>query len=164
MTRMQVSIPDHPALALLPEYPTAEQIEEFGHHLQRLEGTHGMVDIGTTSIIAHGLLGRVVVIKAGTFLVGLPHKTGHLNVCVGDVVVWTPAGRTRHVGASILPAGPGAARVGFALEDTTWFTVHRNDTGTEDLATIEDSLVENPERLLTRRLAQAALAYHEQEL
>lgn len=161
---MQVSIPDHPAIALLPEFPTAEQIEAFGHMVQRLEGTHGVVDIGTSHVHADGLYGRGVVIKAGTFLVGLPHVAGHLNVCVGDIVVWTPAGRTRHRGAHILPAGPGAARVGFAIEDTTWFTVHRNDTGTTDIETIEDSLVEHPERLITRRAPSGWRAQAQMEM
>lgn len=153
---MQVSLPDHPALALLPEFPTADQIEAFGHHLQSLEAEHGVVDIGTSEVHADGLYGRGVVIPAGTFLVGLPHKAGHLNVCVGDVVVWTSAGRKHLQGAHILPAEAGAARVGFALKDTTWFSVHRNDTGTRDSAVIEDALVEHADRLMTRRVHERA--------
>lgn len=142
---------NHPALALVPDAPTQEQIEAFGHLLQSLESEHGVVDIGTSHVHAEGLYGRGVVIQAGTFLVGLPHKAGHLNVCVGDVTVWTTAGRKRLTGAHILPAEAGAMRVGFAHSDTTWFSVHRNDTGTTDLGAIEDALVHHADRLMTRR-------------
>jgi hypothetical protein len=83
-----------------------------------------------------------------------------LNVCVGDIVVWTDAGRVRLTGANILPGGRRRARVGFALEDTTWFTVHHNATGTRDLSStpIEDSLVEHADRLMTRRVPQLEAA------
>ena len=95
---------DDLALSVLPELPTQAQIEEFGHFLQSLEGEHGVVDISTMHHHAKGLYGRSVVIKAETFLVGLAHKAGHLNVCVGDITVWTPNGRQRLTGAHILPA------------------------------------------------------------
>lgn len=150
---MQLSTPDHPALALLPEVPTQDQIERFGQLVQSLEGEHPLVDISTKHHHAQGLYGRSVVIEAGTFLVGLAHKAGHLNVCVGDVTVWTAAGRKRLTGAHILPADAGAMRVGFAHADTTWFSIHRNDTGSTDLRAIEDALVEHPERLMSRRHA-----------
>lgn len=148
---MELLTPDHPALALLPEVPTQDDIERFGQLIQSLEGEHPLVDISTMHHHAQGLYGRSVVIKAGTFLVGLAHKAGHLNVCVGDVTVWTKAGRTRLTGAHILPADAGAMRVGFAHTDTTWFSIHRNDTGTTDAAVIEDALVERSDRLMTRR-------------
>lgn len=153
MTPMLPSLLDdnHPALALLPAAPTQEQIQGFGEMLLALETEHGVVDIGTSHVHAEGLYGRGVLIKAGTYLVGLPHKAGHLNVCVGDVTVWTTAGRKRLTGAHILPAEAGVMRVGFAHQDTTWFSVHRNETGTNDLVAIEDSLVEHADRLMTRR-------------
>ena len=153
---MQVSTVDHPALALLPDAPTRDQIERFGAYLQSMEGEHALVDIGTMHHHASGMYGRSVVIKAGTFLVGLPHKAAHLNVCVGDITVWTERGRKRLTGAHILVAEPGVMRVGFAHADTTWLSVHRNDTGTTDNEAIEDALIEHPELLMTRRHKEAA--------
>jgi hypothetical protein len=141
----------HPALALLPDAPTRDQIEAFGHLLVSLESEHGVVDISTVHHHAEGLYGRSVLIKADTFLVGLPHKAGHLNVCVGDITVWTESGKKRLVGAHIMPATAGVMRVGFAHADTTWFSIHRNDTGTTDIELIEGALVEHVERLQTRR-------------
>ncbi len=152
MTRMQVSTPDHPAIALLPAAPTGDQIEAFGRFLQSIEGKHEpVVDISTMHHHADGLYGRSVVIKAGTYLVGLPHLAGHLNVCVGDITVWTEGKRSRLTGAHILPSAPGATRIGFAHADTTWLSVHRNDTGSKVIANIEEALVATPEKLMSRR-------------
>jgi hypothetical protein len=64
----------HPALALLPEVPTQEQIERFGEFVQSLEGEHGVVDISTMHLHADGLYGRSVVIKAGTSSSASPTK------------------------------------------------------------------------------------------
>lgn len=151
MTLMELCQTDHPALAVLPDVPTREQIEAFGTFLQSLEGTEAPPDIGTAHHLAGDVYGRSVVIKADTYLVGLPHREDHLNVCVGDITVWTDAGRRRLTGAHILPAKAGVMRVGFAHADTAWLSVHVNRTGGTDIAAIEDSLIEHPERLLSRR-------------
>lgn len=156
MIRMQVSTLDHPALALLPDAPTREQIELFGAYLQSLEPAHGSVDLGTAHHHASGMYGRSVVIPAGTMLVGLAHKAGHINVCVGDITVWTEHGRKRLTGAHVMASEPGVVRVGFAHADTTWLSVHRNDTGANDIEAIEDALVEHPERLASRRRKEIA--------
>lgn len=148
---MLPSTADHPALAILPDLPTREEIEAFGHFLQGLEADNGIPDIGTAHHFAGEVYGRSVVIKADTFLVGLPHKADHLNVCVGDITVWTDTGRQRLTGAHILPAKAGVMRVGFAHADTTWLSVHRNATGGQDLGAIEAALIEHPERLMSRR-------------
>jgi hypothetical protein len=96
-------------------------------------------------------LTTTVTIKAGTLLAGLPHKQGALNVCVGDITVWTENGRQRLTGAHILASPPGGMRVGFAHADTTWLTVHANLTGSDDPKVIEAALVENSELLMDRR-------------
>ena len=154
---MEVSTTDHPALALLPDVPTREQIEQFGHAVLAAETRHGVVDIGTMHQHAGKLYGRSVVIPASTFLIGLPHKAAHMNVCVGDITVWTEAGRQRLTGAHIIASPAGDMRVGFAHSETTWLSVHVNDTGTTDTTLIEDALIEHSERLMTRRVAQGAL-------
>lgn len=143
---------EHPALAVLPDAPTREQIEAFGAFLQSLEEAEAPPDIRTAHHLAGDVYGRSVVIQADTYLVGLPHREDHLNVCVGDITVWTDTGKQRLTGAHILPAKAGVMRVGFAHADTTWLSVHVNRTGGSDIEAIEDSLIEHPERLLSRRL------------
>ena len=156
MTPMHPCLPDHPALAVLPDVPTREQIEAFGTFLQSLEADHAAPDISTRHHLAGDVYGRSVVILADTFLVGLPHREDHLNVCVGDITVWTDTGKVRLTGAHILPAKAGVMRVGFAHADTTWLSVHVNRTGGHDIPTIEDSLVQHADRLLARRTQGAA--------
>lgn len=155
MTRMPSSTPatnaHQAALSVLPEIPTREQIEAFGTMLQALEAHGDAPDIGTRHHMAGDVYGRSVVIPAETYLVGLPHKADHLNVCVGDITVWTETGRRRYTGAHIIPARAGCMRVGFAHAETTWLSVHVNPTQGTDLQAIEDALIEHPERLMTRR-------------
>lgn len=161
MTRMPCltpDIPSHPALSVLPEVPTREDIEAFGCFLQSLEAEHVSPDIHTAHHLAGDVYGRSVVIQADTYLVGLPHKEDHLNVCVGDIVVWTEQGKQRLTGAHILPAKAGVMRVGFALADTTWLSVHVNRTGGTDLAAIEESLVQHADRLMSRRQPKEIVA------
>lgn len=152
MTRMQVSVPDHPALALLPEVPTRSDLEAFGHFVQECEArSEHPHQVCTMRHAGDSIEGRSVVIPAETFLVGLPHKLSGIAVCIGDITVWTEHGRQRYTGAHIIETQPGSFRVGFAHSDTTWLTVHANKTGSTDQAVVEDSLVEHAERLMTRR-------------
>lgn len=153
MTRMELCTPDHPALALLPAVPTRDQLEHFGQLLLSLESEHGLVDIGTQHHHAESLYGRSVVIKAETFVAGAVHKIEGFVVCVGDITVWTERGRERYTGAHILTSQPGP-RVVFAHTDTTWFTVHPNNTGGRDINAIESAIVEQSHRLMTRRAPQ----------
>lgn len=150
-TTRDPALVDHPALTLLSDCPTREQIESLGAFLESIEGGHPAPDISTAHYFVGEVYGRSVTIPAETFLVGLPHKADHLNVCVGDITVWTERGRERFTGAHVVKGRAGQMRVGFAHADTTWLSVHANHTGGEDLAAIEASLIENPDRLLSRR-------------
>lgn len=149
MTPMLPSTPDHPALALLPDAPTRAQIEAFGQRIEAMESA-GLVDLHTKHHINADIYGRSIVLGAETFLVGLAHTHPGIAVCVGDITVWTEDGRQRYTGAHIIQTKPGRMRVGFAHAETTWLTVHANKTGGTDVEKIEDSLVERPERLMTR--------------
>lgn len=152
MTRMVPSEFAHGSpLEALPDAPTRQQMESLGRFLQSVEPEHEPIDLGTVHHFADRLYGRSVLIKAGTLLVGLPHKQGALNVCAGDITVWTESGRQRLTGAHILPSPAGGMRVGYAHADTTWLTVHANLTGTRDLGTIEEALVERSDLLIERR-------------
>lgn len=142
----------HPALSVLPDVPTRDEIEAFGRWLQTLEAEHAPPEVPTAHYFCGEVYGRSVVISADTFLVGLPHKADHLNICVGDITVWTDAGRRRFTGAHVIPARAGCMRVGFAHADTTWLSVHVNNTGGCDPRAIEDALVEHADRLMSRRI------------
>jgi hypothetical protein len=139
-------------LDALPEAPTHQDIVRFAAWVMKQEQHQGVHDLGIAHHHADKLYGRSGVVKAGSFIVGLPHKASGLSISVGDITVWTTRGRKRYTGAHILATEVGAMRIGYAHEDTTLFTTHANNTGSTDMRVIEDALVEHAELLQTRRL------------
>lgn len=138
--------------ALLPDRPSQEQFDAFCAMLEGLP-VGEQLHVEPMHVQAEKLLARAVVIRKDTFLAGLPHLRGCVNVCVGDITVWTVAnGRQRYAGAHVLASDAGGSgRIGLAHEDTTWLTVHANLTGSDDLDAIVASLVAKPQRLIERR-------------
>jgi hypothetical protein len=150
------------ALAL-PDAPTHEQIERLNGALLHLEGQgHGVV-LETWHHFADGLVARTILIPAGTCLTGAPHKAEHLNVCFGDITVWTEAGMRRLTGYHVLPSMPGAQRVGMAHADTRWTTVHLNPANERDIDKLEDALVFGADLLQRRRLVDGQLPHERRE-
>lgn len=144
------------ALQLPDSTPTREQIERLeGCLLAAEQAGHG-VECDTWHHFADGLVARTILIPAGTALTGGAHKAEHLNVCHGDITVWTEHGMRRLTGYHVLPSLPGAKRAGYAHADTYWTTVHTNPENLRDIAALEDALIEDPHKLQSRRLALAA--------
>jgi hypothetical protein len=102
---------DRAAAGRPAEAPTREQIERL-EQLLRARGAGRGVALETWHHFADGLVARTIFIPAGTFLTGAPHKAEHLNVCAGDITVWTEQGMKRLTGYHVLPSLPGAKRVG----------------------------------------------------
>jgi len=137
---------------MLPDCVTRQQIEALGAHLLRLEASTGVMDLSTMHHHADGVYGRSFVLRAGTVLIGLPHRRSGLTVTVGDITVWAEdGGRQRVTGINLQASTPGQMRVGFVHRDTTCITFHANDTGSLDAEVIEEALVEHPSMLITRR-------------
>ena len=144
----------HPALPLvLPVRPTREQIDRLEAAMLAAEAAPGFVapEIPLDHHHAGGLYARQITIPAGTVLAGLPHKHAHLNVCIGDITVWTEQGMRRLTGTHVVPSAPGARRVGLTHADTVWVSIHVNPTGTTDEQELAALLVETPRRLLDNR-------------
>lgn len=118
--------------------PTREMI-------QRLEGmlkTLPQLEIQTNHYFAGGMYAREIVIPAGTLLTGKVHKAEHLNiVSKGEIIVWTEDGMRQIKAPFVLPSRAGAKRVGLALVDTVWVTLHV--TKKTDLAEIEAEFIED---------------------
>lgn len=139
-------------LPVLPRVPTREQIDRLEAVLLQAEADGAGVPINTWHHFADGLVARTILIPAGTLLTGVPHKAEHLNVCAGDIEVWTEAGMRRLSGYHVIPSLPGARRVGRTFADTWWTTVHLNPGNERDIARLEDALVDDAHRLQSRRL------------
>lgn len=153
MPTYDIQLAEEANLSLLPANPTSEDLSRFADCLMQVAEEQGEADVPTTHTVDASLYTRSIHIPAGTWLAGLPHKHDHINICVGDITVWTEAGRKRITGAHIIPATAGTQRIGYTHEATTWVTVHRNDTGGTDIGVIEEALVHHAEKLQTRRRA-----------
>ena len=147
---MRALLDDTPAV--LPAVPTREQIERLEGVLLQVEQQGGGIELDTWHHFADGLVARTIMIPAGACLTGAVHKAEHLNVCHGDITVWTEQGMRRLTGYHVLPSLPGAKRVGLAHAQTFWTTVHANPANERDIAVLEDALVADSDRLQSRRL------------
>ena len=124
--------------------PSREQIER----LEAAMMTMPQLEIQTTHYFANGLYAREVLIPAGCLLTGKIHKSEHLNiVSAGRIVVWTEDGMAEISAPYTMVSRPGTKRVGMALEDTVWTTIHATEiTATEItpevLVALEAELIE----------------------
>jgi hypothetical protein len=98
------------------------------------------IEMVTIHHFANGLYARELHIPAGTILTGKIHKTEHINiVSKGRIIVWTEAGMKEVSAPFTMVSYPGTKRVGYALEDTIWTTIHAsNET---DLVKLEEELI-----------------------
>jgi hypothetical protein len=98
------------------------------------------VEIEPVNYFASGLYAREITIKAGTLLTGKIHRTEHLNiVSKGRIIVWTEDGMREVAAPFTMVSRPGTKRVGYALEDTVWTTIHA--TTETDLVKLEAELI-----------------------
>ncbi|MBQ5963142.1 hypothetical protein [Massilia sp. ZL223] len=120
--------------------PTREQIERLEAQMRMME----QLPIEPVHHFADGLYAREITILAGTILTGKVHSTEHLNiVSKGRIAVWTEDGMKIVAAPCTLVSRPGTKRVGFALEDTVWTTIHANPQNLTDLGALELALIEN---------------------
>jgi len=98
------------------------------------------VEIEPTHYFADGIYAREIVIPAGTLLTGKIHRTRHLNiVSKGKIAVVTEDGQKIIEAPCTFVAEAGTKRVGFALEDTVWTTIHASQE--TDLEKLETELI-----------------------
>lgn len=123
-------------LAELPAAPTLAQI----HQLEDFLRTQPKDDCATSHYFADGVYGRALLIPAGTALTGKMHRQRHLNFLMqGTIRVWTDQGMKDLEAPQIIVSEPGTKRVGFAMTDTIWVTVHATDK--TDLDEIEAEVI-----------------------
>lgn len=86
------------------------------------------VDCPVRHHFAPGIYAREMTIPKGVTLTGAVHKTEHLNiVSKGRIAVSTDDG-IREVSAPFtFVSKPGTKRIGHAIEETVWTTIHATD-------------------------------------
>ena len=75
-------------------------------------------------VVNGGMCARTIYIEKGTRLVGGVHLTDHLNICCGDITIFSEeSGETRYSGYHVIPSNAGTKRVGIAHTNTIWTTI-----------------------------------------
>ena len=98
------------------------------------------LDALTQHFFAPGVYARMFFIEKDSVVVGKLHKTEHLNIiCKGKCSVSTEDGPLILEGPCIVNSRPGIKKAVFALEDTTWITIHVTDE--TDLDKIEKQVI-----------------------
>ncbi len=98
---------------------------------------HKQVEIEIKHYFANGLYAREMCVPKGILISGLVHATETIGIMTkGEMVIWNENGTKTRVKAPFTHTGkPGLKRVGYALEDVVWVTIHR--TNLTDLLEIE---------------------------
>jgi hypothetical protein len=136
---MPLAAKDHQGLIPQANIPTREQIERLEAQMRMME----QLPIEPVHHFADGLYAREILIRAGTILTGKVHSTEHLNiVSQGRIAVWTEDGMQIVAAPHTMVSRPGTKRVGFALEDTVWTTIHANPDNLTDLGALELALID----------------------
>lgn len=125
-----------------PNTPSRETIVKFEQALTQFP----QIEIRTEHYFVDGLYAREIHISAGTILTGKVHTEHHLNiVSKGRIIVWTEDGMREVSAGTTIVSRPGCKRVGLALEDTVWVTIHPNHINEVDLEKLEARLIEPAE-------------------
>jgi hypothetical protein len=119
---------------------SAEALRDKIDQLEALMRREPQVEIEPVHHFANGLYAREITIRAGTLLTGKIHRTEHLNIISkGRIIVWTEDGMREVSAPFTMVSRPGTKRVGYALEDTVWTTIHA--TAETDLEKLEVELI-----------------------
>lgn len=103
-----------------------------------------------------GIYMRSVLIRAGEWVVGHRHRHGCINLLLTGEIVVLVNGTPQHLVAPCkIWSEPGTRKIGFALKDTIWATVHA--TKTTDIAALEDELAEKSDAFLAHEKKQVLL-------
>lgn len=97
--------------------------------LERKMAKLPQVELTLEHYFENGMYARVMQVPKGVIISGKIHTTGTIGVlCKGAMRVWGEDGIMRTVKAPYIhTAKPGHKRVGLAIEDVVWVTIHRTD-------------------------------------
>ena len=123
---------------LKSEVNISNGIEEIKQFLLDPGAEH--IELPLKHSFSPGIYARELEIPEGTLLIGKIHKHRHHNFLMkGEIIVITESGGMELLQAPLtIVSEPGTQRVGYALTDTLWTTVHTNESNTEDLKVLEE--------------------------
>ncbi len=140
---------------ILDKYPknVAEGIQEIADLLTEQGGStpDALAVLGMKHSFTDGVYAREMTIPAETMVVGKIHKHRHHNFLLkGEILVATAERGVEHLKAPLMIVSePGTQRVGYALTETVWTCIHKNEDNIEDLELLEEiNVVDTPQQYL----------------
>lgn len=135
-------------LSEIGNMPNILQVEQFLHnHENKLElpSTHYQID---------GVYVRSLFIPAGTMLTGKIHNFENIAILAQGTIKIADSDKSYEISAPyIMVDKPGVKRLGYAVTDVTFITVHRTDK--KEIDEIEEELVSKDfEEFEQKRLLQ----------
>ena len=123
------------------EKTVVEGMEEIKNFL--MNPTTEQTELPLKHSFAPRVYAREMEIPAGTLLIGKIHKHRHHNFLMkGSIIVLTEANGVELLQAPLMIVSEeGTQRIGYAVTDTVWTTIHENKDNSEDLDVIEDRTV-----------------------
>ena len=123
------------------EKTVVEGMEEIKNFL--MNPTTEQAEFPLKHSFAPGVYAREMEIPAGALLIGKIHKHRHHNFLMkGSIIVLTEANGVELLQAPLMIVSEeGTQRIGYAVTDTVWTTIHENKDNSEDLDVIEDRTV-----------------------
>lgn len=126
-------------LDVLPQQP-GEPVTAVMDRIREAVASAPQVMVEPRHYFADGLYAREAVIPQGVTMVGKIHLTGHINVLLsGTIDIMTELGVQRYVGPAVIISRAGEQKIGYALTEATWVTIHA--TTETDLDKLEQQLV-----------------------
>ena len=130
-----------------------EGIEEIRDLLVESGGTlkENLDILGMNHSFTDGIYCREMTIPPETLLIGKIHKHEHHNFLTkGSIMVVTEEGGVELLQAPMMVVSkPGTQRVGYALTETIWTCVHKNEDNITDLDMLEEiNVVDTPQQYL----------------
>ena len=134
----------------IPEMIEAGQMLPVEH---LMKWTHHFTDPDTK--YGCGMYAREMFLPKGGFIVGKLHKQPHLSVVLkGKIIVFSEKGKHYFEAPCVLPSHPGDKRIGYAVEDTIWLTVHlTKHLSEEKMDDIEEEVIAKSYEELERFMA-----------
>jgi len=114
-------------------------------NFDEMEATIASLPAYAPEIVHHfapGVYAREMRAEGGRWLTGKMHKTEHVNIIVGDVIIYNDEDKTerRITGHACFVSKPGKRCAALTIRPTIWTTIHvTNET---DLAKLEAALIE----------------------
>lgn len=120
----------------------AAQDEQINALESAMASNFPAVECPVKHFFSPGVYTRTMRIPKGTLLTSKIHRTEHQFVLIeGEIAVWTKeAGWSRASAPAHGLSLPGTRRVGYAITDTLWMTIHpTNKTTVEE---VEEEIIE----------------------